>query len=544
MTLPAASGYGCSSRSAGGGLERVRHRIQASVHASTGRRDGVRYRRTQMSGTLAADGGRTVPHRSKPDVRRHRRGHRAGGTRLRRRLDQGRAGSRCRAPPTCRRSPERCRRGPRAYLLRQFRTLAIFVVVAVVLLFLLPVHDTDGSELAVKIGRSAFFVVGALFTAFIGGTGHVAGHPRPTCGSPPRPGRRPAAGRPPCRSPSAPAASSACSPSASACSAPRCVILLFQNTRRRSSTASASAARCSPCSCASAAASSPRPPTSAPTSSARSSRASPRTTRATRPPSPTTWATTSATAPAWPPTSSSRYEVTLVAAIILGDAALTRRREPALGLVPAARRRASASSPRSSASSPSTPARARPQRPERRSTGASSSPPCSAVLVAIAAFIYLPGHLRRRWRRGLTASDRQPAAGRVGAVAIGLVLAAAHPAASPATSPGPTASPVKDIGKSAQTGPATVVLAGISVGLESAVYAALLIGRRRHRRGPALGGGNLHAVALPRSPSPAPACSPPSASSSRWTPSARSPTTRRASPRCRGDFHGERASGS
>ncbi|MEH1098183.1 sodium-translocating pyrophosphatase [Micromonospora sp. CPCC 205561] len=61
--------------------------------------------------------------------------------------------------------------GASAYLIRQFRTLAIFVVVAVVLLFLLPVHDTDGSETAVKIGRSAFFVVGALFSAFIGGAG-------------------------------------------------------------------------------------------------------------------------------------------------------------------------------------------------------------------------------------------------------------------------------------------------------------------------------------------------------------------------------------
>ncbi len=61
--------------------------------------------------------------------------------------------------------------GASAYLLRQFRTLAIFVVIAVVLLFLLPVHDTDGSEVMVKIGRSAFFVVGALFSAFIGGAG-------------------------------------------------------------------------------------------------------------------------------------------------------------------------------------------------------------------------------------------------------------------------------------------------------------------------------------------------------------------------------------
>lgn len=61
--------------------------------------------------------------------------------------------------------------GASAYLFRQFRTLAIFVVVAVLLLFLLPVHETDGSETAVKIGRSAFFVIGALFSAFIGGAG-------------------------------------------------------------------------------------------------------------------------------------------------------------------------------------------------------------------------------------------------------------------------------------------------------------------------------------------------------------------------------------
>ncbi|MFC6018630.1 sodium-translocating pyrophosphatase [Plantactinospora solaniradicis] len=61
--------------------------------------------------------------------------------------------------------------GASAYLLRQFRTLAIFVVIAVVLLFLLPVHDTEGSETLVKIGRSGFFVVGAAFSAFIGGAG-------------------------------------------------------------------------------------------------------------------------------------------------------------------------------------------------------------------------------------------------------------------------------------------------------------------------------------------------------------------------------------
>jgi K(+)-stimulated pyrophosphate-energized sodium pump len=61
--------------------------------------------------------------------------------------------------------------GASAYLRRQFRTLAIFVVLAVVLLFLLPVHGAGDNETLVKIGRSAFFVVGALFSAFIGGAG-------------------------------------------------------------------------------------------------------------------------------------------------------------------------------------------------------------------------------------------------------------------------------------------------------------------------------------------------------------------------------------
>ncbi|GIF65447.1 K(+)-insensitive pyrophosphate-energized proton pump [Asanoa ishikariensis] len=61
--------------------------------------------------------------------------------------------------------------GASAYLRRQFRTLAIFVVIAVVLLFVLPVHGATDNETLVKIGRSAFFVVGAVFSAFIGGAG-------------------------------------------------------------------------------------------------------------------------------------------------------------------------------------------------------------------------------------------------------------------------------------------------------------------------------------------------------------------------------------
>jgi K(+)-stimulated pyrophosphate-energized sodium pump len=52
--------------------------------------------------------------------------------------------------------------GAAAYLARQFRTLSFFVVIVVVLLFALP-GDTD-----VKIGRSIFFLIGAAFSAIVG----------------------------------------------------------------------------------------------------------------------------------------------------------------------------------------------------------------------------------------------------------------------------------------------------------------------------------------------------------------------------------------
>jgi K(+)-stimulated pyrophosphate-energized sodium pump len=59
--------------------------------------------------------------------------------------------------------------GASAYLFRQFKTLALFVIIAVILLFLLPV--ADGGGISVKLGRSLFFIVGALFSSFIGGAG-------------------------------------------------------------------------------------------------------------------------------------------------------------------------------------------------------------------------------------------------------------------------------------------------------------------------------------------------------------------------------------
>jgi K(+)-stimulated pyrophosphate-energized sodium pump len=53
--------------------------------------------------------------------------------------------------------------GAAAYLQRQFKTLSIFVVLVFFLLFLLPADTT-----AEKVGRSIFFVVGAAFSAITG----------------------------------------------------------------------------------------------------------------------------------------------------------------------------------------------------------------------------------------------------------------------------------------------------------------------------------------------------------------------------------------
>ena len=55
--------------------------------------------------------------------------------------------------------------GARAYLNRQFRTLALFSVVVFVLLLILPVSEGGAS---VRIGRALFFLVGAAFSAAVG----------------------------------------------------------------------------------------------------------------------------------------------------------------------------------------------------------------------------------------------------------------------------------------------------------------------------------------------------------------------------------------
>jgi K(+)-stimulated pyrophosphate-energized sodium pump len=100
----------------------------------------------------------------------------------------------------------------------------------------------------------------------------------------------------------------------------------------------------------------------------------------------------------------------------------------------------------------------------------------SAVLVGFATFTYLPSSLMNM--SGLTSEaqsyDVNPRVLAFGAVLIGIGLAAAIQILTGFfTEVGKR--PVNDVAASSKTGSATVILAGISVGFESAVYSALLI---------------------------------------------------------------------
>ncbi|TDD48305.1 sodium-translocating pyrophosphatase [Kribbella antibiotica] len=61
--------------------------------------------------------------------------------------------------------------GASAFLSRQFRTLSVFAGVAFLLLFLLPAHTDGDNATTLKIFRSVFFLVGAGFSALIGYVG-------------------------------------------------------------------------------------------------------------------------------------------------------------------------------------------------------------------------------------------------------------------------------------------------------------------------------------------------------------------------------------
>ena len=105
----------------------------------------------------------------------------------------------------------------------------------------------------------------------------------------------------------------------------------------------------------------------------------------------------------------------------------------------------------------------------------------SAALVAVAAYQFLPATLAELTSVadptfGLAdSSSVNPRHMAIGAVLIGIVLAAAIQQLTGYFTE-TNRKPVDDVSKSSLTGPATVILAGISLGMESAVYSALLIG--------------------------------------------------------------------
>ena len=80
--------------------------------------------------------------------------------------------------------------GANAYLTRQFRTLAVFAVVAFLLLLALPADDIDGADLPLPVlpGRRRLLRRGRLPGHVPGRAGRTSGSPR----RPTRPGREPA----------------------------------------------------------------------------------------------------------------------------------------------------------------------------------------------------------------------------------------------------------------------------------------------------------------------------------------------------------------
>src|SRR6266699_3273346 len=102
----------------------------------------------------------------------------------------------------------------------------------------------------------------------------------------------------------------------------------------------------------------------------------------------------------------------------------------------------------------------------------------SAIGVAIACFTFLPAHFSSF--KGVTdpaiaAYNGSPRWIALGAILIGIVLASDIQLLTGYFTE-TNRRPVKDIGESSETGAATVILSGVSIGMESAVYSALLIG--------------------------------------------------------------------
>jgi len=130
----------------------------------------------------------------------------------------------------------------------------------------------------------------------------------------------------------------------------------------------------------------------------------------------------------------------------------------------------------------------------------------SAVVCTLAAFIYLPDSFSKLTQvegSGVLLDmvlfgenpvpEGDPRFIAAGAVLIGIVLAALILALTGYFT-GTEHRPVKDVGKTSLTGAATVILSGLSVGFESAVYTALVIGAAVY--GAFLLGGGVTVVSL------------------------------------------------
>ncbi|MYS11600.1 sodium-translocating pyrophosphatase [Streptomyces sp. SID6041] len=167
------------------------------------------------------------------------------------------------------------------------------------------------------------------------------------------------------------------------------------------------------------------------------------------------------------------YAVTLVAALILGKAAFGDHGlafpliVPAIGVITAVIGIFAVS----------------PRRADRSGMSAINrgflvSAVISLAGVAVAAFTYLPSsyaELQGVTEPGIREHAGDPRVLALVAVALGIVLAALIQQLTGYFTE-TSRRPVRDIGRSSPTGPATVVLAGVALGMESAVYTALLIG--------------------------------------------------------------------
>jgi K(+)-stimulated pyrophosphate-energized sodium pump len=98
----------------------------------------------------------------------------------------------------------------------------------------------------------------------------------------------------------------------------------------------------------------------------------------------------------------------------------------------------------------------------------------SLVLVAIAAFTYLPSTFAGFHLASVASYDGNPKVIAFVAVLIGIVLAVLIQQLTGYFTD-TIRRPVRDVARTSLTGPATVILSGISLGLESAVYTAILI---------------------------------------------------------------------